>query len=188
MHQPAWGLFDAIKLAGVEPTADGYRVVPELPMDTFSLKLPRVGVEAAPGVLRGYVRVEQDGVLRMRVAGPAGAVASVGGERVASRREDGLVVFDLPASAGAAAQWEVALPAAAGRRTCTSRRRIVVHVRGARVRSVRVYLGTTRVRLIRGGRISLRGLPAGRVRVRIVAVRKRDSKRVSQVRSYRTCA
>jgi hypothetical protein len=185
MHQPAWALFDAVKLAGVEPTADGYRIVPALPMDTFSLDLPRVGVEASPGSLGGYVRVEADATLRMRVAAPAGAVAFVEGRRVASRREDGLLVFDLPARADAAARWQVAVP---GRtRLCFSRRVIVVHVRRARVRSVRVYAGTRRVRTIRGGHISLRGLPAGRVRVRIVAV-TRGGRRISQVRTYRTCA
>jgi len=187
MHQPAWGLFDAVKLAGVEPTADGYRIVPELPMDTFSLDLPRVGVEASPGSLGGYVRLEADATLRMRVAAPPGAVASVEGRRVPSSREDGLVVFSLPAQADRAAHWQVATPGAGRARTCTSRRRIVVHVRRARVRSVRVFVGTRRVRTFRDGRISLRGLPAGRVRVRIVAV-TRSGRRVSQVRTYRTCA
>jgi hypothetical protein len=156
-------------------------------MDTFTLDLPRVGVEASPGSLGGYVRVEADATLRMRVAAPAGAVAFVEGRRVASRREDGLLVFELPARADAAARWQVGRHPARPRRTCTSRRVIVVHVRRARVRSVRVYAGARRVRTIRGGRISLRGLPAGRVRVRIVAV-ARGGRRISQVRTYRTCA
>src|SRR4051794_36930903 len=184
MHQPAWALFDAVKLAGVEPTADGYRIVPSLPMKSFSFELPRVGVTAAPGALRGYVRPEAGGVLRMRVAAPAGAVARVEGRRVASSREGGLVVFSLPARADVAAHWEVAVP----RRVCTSRRHIVVHVRGARVTTVRVSVDKRRVRSFRGGRISLRGLPAGRVRVRIVAVKRGSGRRVTQVRSYRTCA
>ena len=41
MHQPAWSLFDAIRLAGIEPTATGFQIRPELPMRTFSLGLPR---------------------------------------------------------------------------------------------------------------------------------------------------
>ena len=44
MHQPAWSLFDAIKLAGIEPTASGYSIVPDLPFARFSLRFPDVGL------------------------------------------------------------------------------------------------------------------------------------------------
>jgi Glycosyl hydrolase 36 superfamily, catalytic domain len=106
MHQPAWSLFDAIRLAGVTPTADGYRIAPHLPMDTFSLRLPRVGVSAARGRLSGFVRPEASGVLRMRVRAD-GRRAFANGRRVAAKAEDGFVVFDLPARADQAAEWSV---------------------------------------------------------------------------------
>jgi hypothetical protein len=44
MHQPAWSLFDAIRLVGIDPTERGFRIEPELPFRTFSLALPDVGV------------------------------------------------------------------------------------------------------------------------------------------------
>ncbi|MDX6665483.1 MAG: cellobiose phosphorylase [Solirubrobacteraceae bacterium] len=115
MHQPAWSLFDAIKLAGVTPTAGGYRIVPHLPLKAFSLRLPQVGVAARPGVLRGYVRTAEAATLRMAVAPPAGvsaptAIAYAGGHRVASRVEGGLVVFDLAAASGTAANWALTGP------------------------------------------------------------------------------
>ena len=44
MHQPAWLLWDTIKLAGIEPTLRGYTIDPLLPMRDFSLRLPNVGL------------------------------------------------------------------------------------------------------------------------------------------------
>ena len=56
MHQPAYSLFDLLKLAGLDATGDGYRVVPHLPMTTFDLRLPDVGIAQQPGEIRGYFR------------------------------------------------------------------------------------------------------------------------------------
>ena len=112
MHQPAYGLFDAIKLAGITPTASGYDITPHLPMATFSLRLPDVGVAYRRSVARGYVRGATTGVLRMRVAPPAGGrgrlIAYAGGRRVPAGLQDGLLVFDLPTVAGRPANWAVA--------------------------------------------------------------------------------
>jgi hypothetical protein len=112
MHQPAWSLFDAIKLAGLEPVADGYRVDPHLPMRTFSLRLPVAGVAGKSGELRGYVRPERSGALEMEVRVPDGADrkhlrAFAGGRSVARRVSGDFVRFRLPASAGRAADWAV---------------------------------------------------------------------------------
>jgi hypothetical protein len=110
MHQPAWSLFATIKLAGIEPVADGYRITPHLPMPTFSLRLPNVGVAAAPGVLCGYIRPGRSGSVRLHVAPPPGTrpdrlTAFAAGHRVPYSLRDGLVVFDLPATTGRAADW-----------------------------------------------------------------------------------
>jgi hypothetical protein len=79
-------------------------------MRRFSLRFPRVGVAAAPGRLRGYVRVARAGPLRLRVAAPGGArhvVAYAGGRRVRARVHRGLVTFTLRARPGRAADWAV---------------------------------------------------------------------------------
>jgi hypothetical protein len=112
MHQPAWSLFDTIKLAGLHPVADGWKIVPHLPFATFSLRLPQVGITSRPGALRGYVKARASGTLHMRVAPPAvtsapAVVAFANGKRVPSTIENGLIVFDLPATAGRAARWAV---------------------------------------------------------------------------------
>jgi hypothetical protein len=101
-----------LKLAGIDPVADGYRVVPHLPMKTFNVRLPQVGVASRPRVLRGYVRPATAGTLRMRVAIPPGAgtrklTVRVNGRKTRHSIEQGLIVFDLPARAGRAADWSV---------------------------------------------------------------------------------
>jgi hypothetical protein len=85
------------------------------------------------------------------------------------------------------------LPAASSRR-CTSRRRFVIHVhrpRSVRFRSVTVTVNGKRKVRLRGKRvrttISLRGLPKGRVKVRILAVTTTGAKAAS-VRTYHTCS
>ena len=73
--------------------------------------------------------------------------------------------------------------------TCASRRHFVIHLRRGLV-SARVYVGSRRVRVLRGRRlhapVDLRGLPRGRFTVRIVA-RTSSGRQVVSVRRYRTC-
>ena len=100
---------DAIRLAGITPTAAGYRIAPHLPFETFSLRLPRIGVAAGPGVLRGYLRVEEEGAieLRVRVASARKVRAYVNGGKVPHKIAGGFVVFQVSATPDAVADWAV---------------------------------------------------------------------------------
>lgn len=111
-EQATWMVMDAIRLAGVTPTASGFLVTPHLPFVRFTLRLPEIGVAAMPGLLRGYVRVQQSARLSMTVTLPAGArgstvAAFADGRRVQARRRGSLVTFTLAADAGRAADWAV---------------------------------------------------------------------------------
>jgi hypothetical protein len=80
-------------------------------------------------------------------------------------------------------------------RVCASRRSFVIHLarrlHGRRVVRATVRVGSAKARTVRGKRlalrISLRGRPASRVRVRIVS-RLSNGRRVTTVRTYLTCA
>jgi hypothetical protein len=114
MHQPAYSLFDLLKLAGVEATQAGYEVVPHLPTSTFDIRLPDVGVAEQPGLIRGYVTTS-GGNVEMRVAPPAGLAADqvttfAAGKQVSHTVVEGLVRFTLPTKAGLAADWAVSGP------------------------------------------------------------------------------
>jgi glycosyl hydrolase family 36/glycosyl transferase family 36 len=114
MHQPAYALFDLLKLAGVEPTAAGFDVIPHLPMTAFSVRLPDVGVAREAGLVRGYV-VTSGGSVTMRVSPPPGveaaqAIAYAGSTQVPARVVDGLVQFTLATKAGKPANWAVSGP------------------------------------------------------------------------------
>jgi hypothetical protein len=111
MHQPAYSLFDLMRLAGLDATADGYRIVPRLPMSTFNVRFPDAGVAQQPGLIRGYFRTA-GGTVTMDVAAPPGvsaehAVAYANGERVPSTVVGGLVQFTLPTHSGQPADWAV---------------------------------------------------------------------------------
>jgi hypothetical protein len=110
LHQPAWALFDAIKLAGLIPTKDGYRIDPHVPSDTFSLRLPVAGVARQPGSMRGYLRPEASGPIGLSVVLPAG-VASVaawsGTTAVPVTVINGKARFVVAGFAGAPADWAV---------------------------------------------------------------------------------
>jgi len=111
MHQPAYSLFDLLKLAGLDTTATGYRIVPHLPTTTFDVRFPEVGIAQQPGLIRGYVTTA-GGNVTMDVAPPPGvsasdAVAWADGKQVAAQVAGGLVQFTLPTRAGRAADWAV---------------------------------------------------------------------------------
>jgi hypothetical protein len=108
-EQPTWMVMNAIHLAGVTATEEGYRIAPHL--GRFSLRLPRIGVARDVGRLRGYVRVAARGRLVLRVSGvPRGArrVTAWGdGRRLAHRVSGGSVVFPITARPDRAADWAV---------------------------------------------------------------------------------
>ena len=111
MHQPAWSLFDTITLAGLHPTRAGYRIEPQLPLRSFSLRLTRAGVSYAPGEARGYLRPDGHGRLKMVVALPRGSGGRVDvfvdGVAVSHRVSKGVARFALPAAGGKPVDWAV---------------------------------------------------------------------------------
>jgi hypothetical protein len=112
MHQPAYSLFDLLQLAGLQATASGYRIVPHLPMSTFNIRLPAVGLAQRPGLIRGYLRTVASATVTMQVAPPPGvsashAVAYVGGSVVPHSVVGGLVQFSMPTAAGRPSDWAV---------------------------------------------------------------------------------
>ena len=75
-HQPAWGLLSMLRLAGIEPTRAGYSFAPSLPLNRYSIRLPRVGIATEPGLMRGYVRTESKSPLKLALD-PPGRAAKV---------------------------------------------------------------------------------------------------------------
>ena len=110
MHQPAWLLWDTIKLAGIEATPRGYAIDPVLPMRRFSLRLPSVGLDWGRHRASGYVRALRSDQLRMVVRVPSrGRYRAFIGERpVRTRRRGNAVAFSLPVGPGRVARWSIA--------------------------------------------------------------------------------
>lgn len=109
-EQPAWMVMGAINLAGVTPTERGYEIAPHLAR--FSLRLPDVGVAASPGCVRGYVRPQRGGSLRLSVRLPGAAprrrpAVWAGGRRVRARFRGRTMSFSLRTARGRAGDWAV---------------------------------------------------------------------------------
>ena len=109
MHQPAWTLYAATRLAGIVPTRGGYRFRPRLPLRRFSVRLPKVGIEVRPGRVRGYVRPSAGGGLVVDVErpGPGPVRAWVDGRPARATVRRGLVRLRLRARAGRASDFAV---------------------------------------------------------------------------------
>ena len=109
-EQPTWMVMNAIRLGGITPTRDGYRIAPHLPFGRFALRFPQVGIAAGSHRLRGYIRPEETGPLELRVRVPSTARSPrtwAGGRKVSHRRAGRFVVFTLDATAHAPADWAV---------------------------------------------------------------------------------
>jgi hypothetical protein len=102
-------VMNALRLAGLTPTRDGYRIDPHLPQKRFSVRMPRAGIAARPGALSGYVTPERAGALTMEVEAPSAKrlVVRANGRVVRHTVRDGFVRFRLPARAGRRAAWAV---------------------------------------------------------------------------------
>jgi hypothetical protein len=110
MHQPAWSLFDAIRLAGIMPTQAGFEIRPALPMRTFLLGLPDIAVGYGRASAHGYVVIAARQTLTMRVAPPAGGRSwrvYANGRPTRAALRGGMLVFGLPATPGRAASWTI---------------------------------------------------------------------------------
>ena len=110
-EQPTWMVMNAIRLAGLTPTAAGYRIAPHFPFSRFSLKLPQVGIAAdSASKLRGYIRPQRSGPIELQVKLPPGAgsvTTFANGRAVPHHIENGLAAFRLDGRANAPADWAV---------------------------------------------------------------------------------
>jgi hypothetical protein len=100
IYQPAAELLGVLKMAGIEPTRNGFDVAPHFPFQTFSMRYRHAGVASEPGRLRGYVSPETAGSLQMTVRVPAGTdpasvQAYAAGTAVASTVASNRVTFQL---------------------------------------------------------------------------------------------
>ncbi len=189
--------------ASVEVENTGARRATAVPQLYVGMPAPREGVEQPPWQLKGFERVTLEPGERRRVTMTLDERAfsywdtPADGWRVARgcyRIAVGPSSRDLPLQAtigrGASCGGAAALELPRDARTCTSRRNFVIRL-PRRMRSARVTFAGRRAPVIRGrrlrARVDLRGLPKGRVKVRVVG-RTRSGRVVRQTRVYRLCA
>ncbi|MGI8609278.1 MAG: GH36-type glycosyl hydrolase domain-containing protein [Candidatus Dormibacteria bacterium] len=111
-EQPTWLVMNALNLGGITATKAGYDVSPHLPMATYSLRFPQVGLAVEKARMRGYVTPQAGGGVQMSVrlppdADPASARTWANGVLVDHSNMAQGVVFNLPTAAGAVSDWAV---------------------------------------------------------------------------------
>ena len=111
-EQATWMVMDAIRLAGITPTQDGYVIAPHLPFETFSLELPQVGIAARGRELSGYLRTDGADTIELQVrlprVVPAASIRTLANGRTVPHLLDGQsVVFPLATGPDVTAQWAV---------------------------------------------------------------------------------
>jgi hypothetical protein len=103
-------LMDAIDVAGITPTGNGFRIAPELSGTEYSLRFQTIGLARHGDQMSGYVRPVDSDDLLMEVALPAGArhaVALVEGTPVRTTVSGGMVSFRVTAKANQSADWSL---------------------------------------------------------------------------------
>ncbi|HEV3054810.1 MAG TPA: hypothetical protein VGX45_09170, partial [Solirubrobacteraceae bacterium] len=109
MHQPAWSLFDAIRLAGVTPTESGFQIRPEVPTPSFSLALPEVAVAYARSSAHGYLVTASRQTLTLQVQPPGAGRwrVSANGRPDRAALRGGMLVFRLQTAPERRATWAI---------------------------------------------------------------------------------
>ncbi len=109
-EQPEWMVMDALALAGVTPTEQGYRISPHLPFSTFSVRFPTIGVAQKGRSIDGYIRPLATGRLVLQVALPRGAtgvVCRTDGSAVRATVAPGWATFSVTGRENRSAGWSV---------------------------------------------------------------------------------
>jgi hypothetical protein len=87
----AMALLGLLRVCGIEPVGDGLRIAPQAPPERFTLDLPLLRLEVAPGRIAGEYRPVVPTVRVLHVKLPTGAskvVAKVGGQSVGASLND----------------------------------------------------------------------------------------------------
>ncbi|HEV3282361.1 MAG TPA: hypothetical protein VG032_12240 [Acidimicrobiales bacterium] len=109
-EQTEWMVMDALTLAGVTPTEQGYQISPHLPLPSFSVRFATIGVAREGNALAGYVRPSATGRLLLQVAVPPGAKTvecRVNGSLVRARSTSGWETFSVMGQSRGSATWSV---------------------------------------------------------------------------------
>ncbi|MCW5892760.1 MAG: hypothetical protein KIT14_19785 [bacterium] len=113
VHVHAGPLRALQRLVGVEGTADGLRLAPVLPTETFHVRWPQLTLESRPDRIAGTLRTAATAPLTLTVGLPSllaaapSVQATVGGAVTTAAVVDGAVVLVLPADDGTPVAWAI---------------------------------------------------------------------------------
>jgi len=105
-HAHACPWFALLKLAGIQPAADGYEINPRLGDGDFKIETELIHLYRQGNTLGGSLRPLGDGDVWFRVRSEGNQV-EVGGRRVTFQREGEFIVFPVHAQAMESLDWKI---------------------------------------------------------------------------------
>jgi len=111
-HPHSQLLWAIAKLAGFEPTREGYIINPLLPMERYKLETPSLGIEKQPGKISGYFKFNSSGTMLVQVKlqnAETPTAVRIDGKKTEFKREDQEMSFYLPFQQGRKVDWELTL-------------------------------------------------------------------------------
>jgi hypothetical protein len=113
MNRHAGPLTALIKMAGIEPRPGALCIEPRIPLESFTVRFPLVGVQYAPGQAGGRYCPVVPGRFRFAVRPPSGGVARLivnGREHPWSLDTEGRAAFEVESEPGREITWTVTAP------------------------------------------------------------------------------
>jgi len=106
--QLMWAL---ARIAGFNPTAEGFTISPAIPQDSYKLDTSTLGIEKSPGRLAGYFKFCCAEWMLVTVKTPAdfgkNIVLKIDGKESTFSEIDGGIKFPLNFAAGKKVSWEI---------------------------------------------------------------------------------
>jgi len=110
-HPHAQFMWALARLAGFEPTAEGFLINPSLPLENYKLDTGTLGIEKSPARLAGYFKFQNSDWMTLRLKLPPGfnsqIVVKVGGKETMYEKSGAEIKFVIPFTANKKMVWEI---------------------------------------------------------------------------------
>jgi len=112
MHSHAQPLYATFKLAGIQPSKEGFTIDPKTPFEKFSLKTETIGFTYSDERVEGHVRALGDETVTMKVKLPTslrgrGLKVAVNNTSSEHEVEDEFVIFKMELIRGGKTNWKI---------------------------------------------------------------------------------
>ena len=110
IHAHGQMMYALAKLSGISADAGGWTISPKIPHETYSFSCNLFGVDVSPERTNGYVCLQVNAALKLRVGAPETITAPevfINGQKVEMNVSDGIISIYLNVKKDEKTEWEV---------------------------------------------------------------------------------